>query len=119
MDSIRFKIKNEKKFKEWLVKLQSIGILGDFIPIGTSVDCGCDVNVIKYRKNCGDSSMLEFSVSLESEYLVTTFPKSFKYKNVLVSISTQYDVEAGDVGEIICNEDDFIDNIKIIMSGAR
>ena len=118
MNSIRFKIENKHKFQEWLSKFQELGILGNFIPIGTSVDSGCNVNDIEFDGDDGDDSMIEFSISLENEYLVKNYPESFKYKNVMVSITTQWDIDAGDVGKFISNEIDLIDNIKTLMSKA-
>lgn len=118
MDSIRFKIENEEKFQEWLLKFKELGILGNFVPIGTSVDYGCEVSKIKFNNNDGEHSMIEFSISLENEYLVKTFPKSFKYKNILVSINTQWDIDAGDVGEFISDEENLINNIKLLMLDA-
>ena len=118
MDSIRFKIKNEEKFQEWLPKFKELGILGNFISIGTSVDCGCEVSKIKFDNNDGEDSMIEFSISLEDDSLVKNYPKSFNYKNVLVSINTQWDIDAGDVGKFISNEKNLINNIKLLMSEA-
>ena len=118
MDSIRFKIKNEEKFQEWLLKFKVLGILGNFIPIGTGVDSGCEVSKIKFDNEDGEDSMIEFSISLENEFLVKNYPKSFKYKNVLVSINTQWDIDAGDVGKFISNEENLIDNIKLLMLDA-
>ena len=118
MDSIRFKIENEEKFQEWLLEFKDLGILGNFIPIGTSVDCGCEVSEIKFDNEDGDYSMIEFSISLENDFLVKNYPKSFKYKNILVSITTQWDINEGDVGKFISNEENLIDNIKLLMLGA-
>ena len=118
MDSIKFKIENEEKFQEWLLKFQELGILGNFIPVGTSVDCGCEVSKIKFNNEAGEDSMMEFSISLNGADLVKNYPKPFVYKNVLVSINTQWDIDAGDVGDFICKEEDLIDNIKFLMSSA-
>jgi hypothetical protein len=118
MNSIRFKIENKEKFQEWLLKFKELGILGNFIPIGTSVDCGCEVSKIKFDNEDGEDSMIEFSISLEDDFLVKNYPKSFNYKNVLVAITTQWDINAGDVGEFISNEENLIDNIKLLMLDA-
>jgi hypothetical protein len=118
MKSIRFKIESKEKFHEWLSKFQELGILGNFIPIGTSVDSGCNVDDIEFNGDDGDDSMMEFSISLENDYLVKNYPESFKYKNVLVSITTQWDIDAGDVGIFISDEKDLVDNIKALMLNA-
>ena len=116
MESIRFKIENKEKFQEWLLKFKELGILGDFIPIGTSLDCGCEVSEIKFYNENDDHSMIEFSIELANDFLVKNYPKSFKYKNILVAINTQWDINAGDVGEFISDEENLIDNIKLLMS---
>lgn len=116
MNSLRFKITDETKFNLWIERFKEFGILGDFITIGTSLDCGSYTDELKYMNDGSDDSFLEFNVSLEENRLVEAFPKSFHYNNLLVSITTKWDVDANDVGEKLCpDEIVFISDIEEII----
>ena len=78
LNSLKLKIIDEKHFKHWIKKFKELGILGDFVPVGTSMDIGYNVDELKYETDCGEDSMIEFNVTLENVYLVENFPDCFK-----------------------------------------
>jgi hypothetical protein len=118
MNSIRTRILNEKNFHFLLKELKELGVLGDLIVVGTSVDDTIPVKDIEYLNDGSDDSYVGINVSLESDYLVTTYPKGFKYKNVLVSIDTKLEVKWGDISKNLIKKPDFINEVKNIMKNA-
>lgn len=114
---MRILINNKDEFESVMYKLSEIGILGDIV-IGTYMPDSVSPEDIEYLNDGSRDSFDSISVSLENNNIVKNYPSCFKIKNILVSISTKYDVKQGDVSNIVfkfSELDNFIKEVKKLI----
>ncbi len=114
---MRILINDKNEFDLVLNKLSEIGILGNIV-IGTYIPDNVSPEDIEYFNDGSKYSFNSISVSLENYINVRKYSSCFKIKNILVSISTKYDVKMGDVSKEVFkfNElDNFIKEVKNLI----
>jgi hypothetical protein len=108
MENFLFKTKNINEIRTILTKLNDLGYLGAEIHFGTSCDISeCTYDVIqKLQDNDEGNRFLRnneiagISISdSESDYLMEKFDYIFGKNGILVGLTTDFDIKAGDIAK--------------------
>lgn len=124
---MRVKFKTKEQFIEGLKSLKEIGALGKDIPIGTSLSDNIPVDEAILGDIFGEgnnpfeedeySDICEFSIDINNRpYIIREFPNLLGNNNILVSLTTKYDVKEGDVSPIKVKYKDMITETLKLMS---